>query len=120
MDRAQDAVPGRYRSQDVGGEDGAGINSDLSRDDLRTALLEDAHAAYKKREAEIDAIAGENGMRELERRVFLSVLDRKWREHLYEMDYLKEESVCVRWPSAIHWSSTSARVTTCSSACSTD
>ncbi|MDI9918914.1 preprotein translocase subunit SecA [Rhodococcus sp. IEGM 1379] len=74
----------------LAGEDGAGINSDLSRDDLRTALLEDAHAAYKKREAEIDAIAGENGMRELERRVFLSVLDRKWREHLYEMDYLKE------------------------------
>jgi len=29
-------------------------------------------------------------MRELERRVVLSVLDRKWREHLYEMDYLKE------------------------------
>ncbi len=29
-------------------------------------------------------------MRELERRVLLSVLDRKWREHLYEMDYLKE------------------------------
>ena len=28
--------------------------------------------------------------RELERRVVLSVLDRKWREHLYEMDYLKE------------------------------
>ncbi|WP_204902334.1 hypothetical protein, partial [Escherichia coli] len=33
---------------------------------------------------------GDNGMRELERRVLLSVLDRKWREHLYEMDYLKE------------------------------
>jgi len=29
-------------------------------------------------------------MRELERRVVLSVIDRKWREHLYEMDYLKE------------------------------
>ena len=29
-------------------------------------------------------------MRELERRVVLSVLDRKWREHLYEMDYLRE------------------------------
>ncbi|MFE4501231.1 preprotein translocase subunit SecA [Rhodococcus sp. NPDC056743] len=71
------------------GEDG-GIAGDLTRDELRTALLDDAHAAYKKREAEIDAIAGENGMRELERRVFLSVLDRKWREHLYEMDYLKE------------------------------
>ena len=29
-------------------------------------------------------------MRELERRVLLTVLDRKWREHLYEMDYLRE------------------------------
>ena len=29
-------------------------------------------------------------MRELERRVVLSVVDRKWRDHLYEMDYLKE------------------------------
>ena len=29
-------------------------------------------------------------MRELERRVVLSVLDRRWRDHLYEMDYLQE------------------------------
>jgi preprotein translocase subunit SecA len=29
-------------------------------------------------------------MRQLERNVLLNVLDRKWREHLYEMDYLKE------------------------------
>ncbi len=29
-------------------------------------------------------------MRQLERQVVLSVLDRKWREHLYEMDYLQE------------------------------
>jgi preprotein translocase subunit SecA len=29
-------------------------------------------------------------MREVERRVVLSVLDRRWREHLYEMDYLRE------------------------------
>ena len=33
---------------------------------------------------------GDEVMRELERRVLLSVLDRKWREHLYEMDYLRE------------------------------
>ncbi|WP_206489835.1 preprotein translocase subunit SecA [Rhodococcus sp. KRD162] len=71
-------------------EDEDGVKGDLSRDELREALLEDARAAYVTREAEIDGIAGENGMRELERRVLLSVLDRKWREHLYEMDYLKE------------------------------
>ena len=29
-------------------------------------------------------------MRQLERNVLLNVIDRKWREHLYEMDYLKE------------------------------
>ena len=33
---------------------------------------------------------GEEIMRELERRIVLTVLDRKWREHLYEMDYLQE------------------------------
>jgi preprotein translocase subunit SecA len=46
----------------------------------------DAQAAYDAREAEV----GPEIMRELERRVVLSVLDRKWREHLYEMDYLQE------------------------------
>jgi len=63
---------------------------DLSREELREALLEDAHSAYAKREQEIDGMAGEGSMRNLERQVLLSVLDRKWREHLYEMDYLKE------------------------------
>jgi preprotein translocase subunit SecA len=29
-------------------------------------------------------------MRELEKFVLLQVIDNKWREHLYEMDYLKE------------------------------
>ncbi len=74
----------------LAGENEDGEKGDLSRDELREALLDDARAAYANREAEIDGIAGENGMRELERRVLLSVLDRKWREHLYEMDYLKE------------------------------
>src|SRR5213075_64769 len=49
-------------------------------------LQDDAQAAYDKREAEL----GEEVARELERRVVLSVMDRKWREHLYEMDYLQE------------------------------
>lgn len=65
-------------------------NQDLDRDELREILLQDARDAYARREAEIEGIAGDNAMRELERRVLLSVLDRKWREHLYEMDYLKE------------------------------
>ena len=46
----------------------------------------DAQAAYDRRVEEL----GEETMRELERQVLLTVLDRKWREHLYEMDYLRE------------------------------
>jgi preprotein translocase subunit SecA len=63
---------------------------DLTHDMLLTAVLDDARAAYARREAELEQMAGPGAMRELERRVVLSVLDRKWREHLYEMDYLKE------------------------------
>jgi len=64
---------------------------DLTRDMLADAVLADAREAYARREAEIDAVIGaQGGMRELERQVLLQVMDRKWREHLYEMDYLKE------------------------------
>jgi preprotein translocase subunit SecA len=53
---------------------------------LEERILEDARKAYVNREAEL----GSEVLRELERKVLLSVLDRKWREHLYEMDYLQE------------------------------
>jgi preprotein translocase subunit SecA len=53
-------------------------------------LIDDADKAYAKREAELEELAGEGAMRQLERNVLLNVIDRKWREHLYEMDYLKE------------------------------
>ncbi len=46
----------------------------------------DAVIAYERREQQL----GETAMRELERRVVLSVIDRRWRDHLYEMDYLKD------------------------------
>ncbi|WP_150239102.1 preprotein translocase subunit SecA [Nocardiopsis quinghaiensis] len=49
-------------------------------------VVEDANAAYEAREKEL----GDEAMREVERRVILQVMDRKWREHLYEMDYLQE------------------------------
>ncbi|MFZ9751315.1 MAG: preprotein translocase subunit SecA, partial [Candidatus Nanopelagicales bacterium] len=57
----------------------------LDPDTLTAHLIADAEQAYQARE---DAL-GEDVMRELERRVVLSVLDTKWREHLYEMDYLQ-------------------------------
>ncbi|GAB2479795.1 preprotein translocase subunit SecA [Luteococcus sediminum] len=50
------------------------------------AFVEDSMGAYDERE---EALGAEN-MREFERQVLLTVLDRKWREHLYEMDYLRE------------------------------
>ncbi|XVQ12287.1 preprotein translocase subunit SecA [Spirillospora sp. CA-255316] len=67
--------------EEVGGE-----ISGLDAETLAEKIREDAQAAYDKREEEL----GAEVMRELERRVVLSVLDRKWREHLYEMDYLQE------------------------------
>jgi len=65
------------------------IDDYLSEDDpqqLADAFAEDAARAYDARE---ESLGAEN-MRELERQVWLTVLDRKWREHLYEMDYLRE------------------------------
>ncbi|MGY1838288.1 MULTISPECIES: preprotein translocase subunit SecA [unclassified Modestobacter] len=62
-----------------------GEQAALTADVLKSELLADVHRAYEEREAGL----GAEVMRELERRVLLSVLDRKWREHLYEMDYLR-------------------------------
>ena len=62
-----------------------GING-LDDEFLLDRILADANAAYEKREADLTPTV----MRELERKILLSVLDRKWREHLYEMDYLQE------------------------------
>ena len=53
-------------------------------------MIADAERAYAEREKQLEEIAGEGAMRQLERNVLLNVIDRKWREHLYEMDYLKE------------------------------
>ena len=60
----------------------SGVSAELLLDEVKA----DAHAAYDAREDEL----GSEVMRELERKVVLSVLDRKWREHLYEMDYMQE------------------------------
>ena len=75
---------------DLVDSDAVGEEGDLTREELLDLLVTDARAAYAKREADVDALAGEGAMRQLERNILLNVLDRKWREHLYEMDYLKE------------------------------
>ena len=67
-------------------ENEIGGRSALDSEFLTQRILDDATVAYQRRE---DAL-GPDVMRELERKVLLSVLDRKWREHLYEMDYLQE------------------------------
>ncbi len=67
-------------------EEEGGERSGLSAQIITERMQADALAAYDQREAEFTPEV----MRELERRVVLSVLDMKWREHLYEMDYLRE------------------------------
>jgi preprotein translocase subunit SecA len=67
---------------DEAGGDKSGLTSEL----LTELLTDDAQDAYDRREEQLTPEV----TRELERRVVLSVLDRKWREHLYEMDYLRE------------------------------
>ena len=67
-------------------EQEAGGRDRLTQAALAKAITADALAAYQRREASL----GSEIARELERKVVLSVIDRKWREHLYEMDYLRE------------------------------
>ncbi|MCG7450393.1 preprotein translocase subunit SecA [Corynebacterium kefirresidentii] len=67
-----------------------GSPGELSAEQLRDALVEDANNEYDKLEESVTAIGGEQQMRNTERMVILPIIDQKWREHLYEMDYLKE------------------------------
>jgi preprotein translocase subunit SecA len=57
-----------------------------SRDQITEILINDALAAYDRREQEF----GSELMRYLERQILLQIIDNRWREHLYEMDYLRE------------------------------
>ncbi|MCQ4084913.1 preprotein translocase subunit SecA [Streptomyces sp. RB6PN25] len=67
-------------------DEAAGDRAGVTADFISEMIKDDIHEQYKLREEQL----GSEIMRELERRVVLSVLDRKWREHLYEMDYLQE------------------------------
>jgi len=67
-------------------EEAGGDRAGLTGEFITEEVIADAQGAYDRREEEF----GSEVMREVERRVILSVLDRKWREHLYEMDYLRE------------------------------
>jgi preprotein translocase subunit SecA len=58
----------------------------LDRENLKQLLVEDALKLYDEREQEL----GEELMRALERFLLMQIIDQKWREHLYDMDYLRE------------------------------
>ncbi len=74
--------PVGIEAADVEAEHGA----QLSTEALVTELTADVRLAYEARETDMTPAL----MRQLERRVVLGVIDRKWREHLYEMDYLQD------------------------------
>lgn len=67
-----------------------GDPGELEAKDLRKALIADANKQYDNLEEAVASIGGDDQMRSIERMVILGVIDQKWREHLYEMDYLKE------------------------------
>ena len=58
----------------------------VDREKLKDALDDDAMSAYDEREEQL----GEELMRHLERSILLQVIDNRWREHLFDMDYLRE------------------------------
>ncbi len=58
----------------------------VDREDLLARLQEEAMAQYDRREEEL----GDELMRHIERLLLLQIIDQRWREHLYDMDYLRE------------------------------
>ncbi len=66
--------------------DEATLEDCRNTDQMYDAIMADATAYYERRETEL----GESVMREVERQVMLRIIDQRWREHLEEMDYLKE------------------------------
>jgi preprotein translocase subunit SecA len=70
----------------VGVEVGSMAPETIDREKLKDELDEDLMSAYDEREQ----LFGEELMRFLERSILLQVIDNRWREHLYDMDYLRE------------------------------
>ncbi|WP_098730793.1 preprotein translocase subunit SecA [Brevibacterium epidermidis] len=73
------SIPPEDLAEELGGL------GNLTKNRLNREIQSDLDVFYSQREEEL----GEEATRELERRVVLSVIDKRWREHLYEMDYLK-------------------------------
>ncbi|MEX2393234.1 MAG: SEC-C metal-binding domain-containing protein, partial [Actinomycetota bacterium] len=77
MTALSEIYPARLKEDDLKDKDG---------EELKEIVLRDVHEAYTAKEAEL----GPETMRRAERLVMLNVLDAAWRDHLYEMDYLRE------------------------------
>jgi preprotein translocase subunit SecA len=77
--RAREIFPTSLKPEDFDPET-------VTYEEVQNAFLQDAAKVYHQREVEL----GEEQMRKIERLVLLSVIDNRWREHLYEMDYLQE------------------------------
>jgi preprotein translocase subunit SecA len=70
----------------VGIEVGSMAPETVDREKLKDELDDDAMSAYDDREGQL----GAELMRYLERSILLQVIDNRWREHLFDMDYLRE------------------------------
>jgi preprotein translocase subunit SecA len=81
-----DGLVNEVRTLWPGGIDPAALESADGTDALYEHLMAEAVAHYEGREAEV----GEDTMRKLEREVMLRIIDQKWREHLADMDYLRD------------------------------
>jgi preprotein translocase subunit SecA len=70
----------------------ADLEEMFEADELKGRIVEEAVQAYEAKERKLgtDPETGHSVLRDLERMVLLSIIDNKWREHLYEMDYLQE------------------------------
>jgi preprotein translocase subunit SecA len=62
------------------------LHEGINKEELVALLVDDAQKLYDEREQEL----GEELMRALERYLLLQIIDQRWREHLYDMDYLRE------------------------------
>src|SRR3954462_14974087 len=75
----QDVFPGDFSSEEQ-------LTAHPDRTELSDTLTAQAIELYDRREAEL----GDELMRALERYLLLQIIDQRWREHLYDMDYLRE------------------------------
>jgi preprotein translocase subunit SecA len=86
LDQLCEAMRGLYGSEVAAAELREDFAGQLDRQSLVDDFQDDAQEAYTEKESEL----GSELLRELERYVILQVVDTRWREHLENMDHLRE------------------------------